>query len=67
MSRIALILFSSPPIDCGPVGSWAAISLNFTVTSNGTQYDRLGTFTLHEVESECSAIPFFFRSLIAFY
>ncbi|KAL7283571.1 LOW QUALITY PROTEIN: hypothetical protein ACG7TL_003006 [Trametes sanguinea] len=30
-----------PPTDCGPPGSWAGISLNFTVTSNGTQFDRL--------------------------
>ncbi|KAJ3883467.1 peptide N-acetyl-beta-D-glucosaminyl asparaginase amidase A-domain-containing protein [Lentinula edodes] len=40
----------SPPEDCGPVGSWAAITLNLTVTSNGTQFDRLGIFTFHNVE-----------------
>ncbi|GAW10338.1 peptide-n4-(n-acetyl-beta-glucosaminyl) asparagine amidase a [Lentinula edodes] len=40
----------SPPEDCGPVGSWAAITLNLTVTTNGTQFDRLGIFTFHNVE-----------------
>lgn len=41
-----------PPKDkkCGEVGQWAAISLNYTVTSNGTQYDRLGAVTLDNVE-----------------
>ncbi|KAJ4487951.1 peptide N-acetyl-beta-D-glucosaminyl asparaginase amidase A-domain-containing protein [Lentinula aciculospora] len=39
-----------PPEDCGPVGSWAAITLNLTVTTNGTQFDRLGIFTFHGVE-----------------
>ena len=33
-----------PPTDCGAPGSWAGISLNFTVTSNGTQFDRLGVY-----------------------
>ena len=37
-----LLDLDSPPTDCGAVGSWAGISLNFTVTSDGTQYDRLG-------------------------
>ena len=31
----AEIIYDRPPTDCGPVGSWAGISLNFTVTSNG--------------------------------
>ncbi|KAJ3759882.1 peptide N-acetyl-beta-D-glucosaminyl asparaginase amidase A-domain-containing protein [Lentinula raphanica] len=39
-----------PPDDCGSVGSWAAITLNLTVTTNGTQFDRLGIFTFHNVE-----------------
>ncbi|KAF5365715.1 hypothetical protein D9758_003342 [Tetrapyrgos nigripes] len=39
-----------PPTDCGPVGSWAAITLNFTATINGTQFDRLGIFTFQNVE-----------------
>lgn len=43
----------SPPLDCGEPGSWAAITLNFTVTSNGTQYDRLAIFTFQNVESSC--------------
>lgn len=41
----------SPPTGCGAVGSWAAVTLNFTVTSNGTQYDRLGIFTFQNTES----------------
>lgn len=40
-----------PPTNCGPIGSWAGITLNFTVTSNGTQFDRLGIFTFQNVES----------------
>ncbi|KAG9318485.1 peptide N-acetyl-beta-D-glucosaminyl asparaginase amidase A-domain-containing protein [Chiua virens] len=40
-----------PPTDCGEPGSWAAVTLNFTVTSNGTQYDRLGVFSFHNTES----------------
>jgi Peptide N-acetyl-beta-D-glucosaminyl asparaginase amidase A len=47
-----------PPSDCGPAGSWAGVSLNFTVTSNGTQYDRLGTFTLDDVESMPSTLKY---------
>ncbi|THU91154.1 hypothetical protein K435DRAFT_841150 [Dendrothele bispora CBS 962.96] len=39
-----------PPTDCGPVGSWAAITLNFTASINGTQFDRLGIFTFQNVE-----------------
>ena len=41
----------SPPTGCGEPGSWAAVTLNFTVTSNGTQYDRLATFTFQHTES----------------
>ncbi|KAK7467152.1 hypothetical protein VKT23_004211 [Stygiomarasmius scandens] len=39
-----------PPTSCGPIGSWAAITLNFTVSVNGTQFDRLGIFTFQNVE-----------------
>ncbi|KAG8807714.1 hypothetical protein FRC17_004299, partial [Serendipita sp. 399] len=39
------------PPKCGPLGSgWSAITLNWTVTSNGTQYDRLAGVTLSNVE-----------------
>ncbi|KAH9981290.1 peptide N-acetyl-beta-D-glucosaminyl asparaginase amidase A-domain-containing protein [Lactifluus volemus] len=47
----------TPPIDCGTPGSWAGISLNFTVTSNGTQYDRLATFTFQNVEIWRTSTP----------
>ncbi|KAF8172815.1 peptide N-acetyl-beta-D-glucosaminyl asparaginase amidase A-domain-containing protein [Mycena galopus ATCC 62051] len=40
----------TPPTDCGTPGSWAAATLNFTVTSNGTQLDRLAVFTFQNVE-----------------
>ncbi|PPQ93318.1 hypothetical protein CVT25_014447 [Psilocybe cyanescens] len=46
-----------PPTDCGPVGSWAAITLNLTVTSNGTQFDRLGIFTFQNVEIWRTSTP----------
>ncbi|KAF9264679.1 hypothetical protein L218DRAFT_998188 [Marasmius fiardii PR-910] len=47
----------TPPTDCGPVGSWAAITFNFTVTSNGTQFDRLGIFTFQNVEIWRTSTP----------
>ncbi|KAI0093521.1 peptide N-acetyl-beta-D-glucosaminyl asparaginase amidase A-domain-containing protein [Irpex rosettiformis] len=47
----------TPPTDCGPVGSWAGVSLNFTVTSNGTQFDRLGIFTFQNVEIWRTSTP----------
>ncbi|KAI0362365.1 hypothetical protein OH77DRAFT_1441853 [Trametes cingulata] len=46
-----------PPTDCGAPGSWAGISLNFTVTSNGTQFDRLGIFTFQNVEIWRTSTP----------
>ncbi|KAF7294928.1 Peptide-N4-(N-acetyl-beta-glucosaminyl)asparagine amidase A [Mycena indigotica] len=48
---LAEVVQFAPPTDCGEPGSWAAITLNFTVTSNGTQFDRLGIFTFQNVES----------------
>ncbi|EEB96199.1 hypothetical protein MPER_04705 [Moniliophthora perniciosa FA553] len=48
---------TSPPTDCGPAGSWSAITLNFTVTSNGTQFDRLGIFTFQNVEIWRTSTP----------
>ncbi|KAI1794573.1 peptide N-acetyl-beta-D-glucosaminyl asparaginase amidase A-domain-containing protein [Ganoderma leucocontextum] len=47
----------TPPTDCGSPGSWAGISLNFTVTSNGTQFDRLGIFTFQNVEIWRTSTP----------
>ncbi|KIP09483.1 hypothetical protein PHLGIDRAFT_126231 [Phlebiopsis gigantea 11061_1 CR5-6] len=47
----------APPTDCGEPGSWAGVSLNFTVTSNGTQYDRLGIFTIDNVEIWRTSTP----------
>ena len=49
--------YNSPPTDCGEPGSWAGISLNFTVTSNGTQFDRLGIFTFQNVEIWRTSTP----------
>ncbi|KAJ6596897.1 peptide N-acetyl-beta-D-glucosaminyl asparaginase amidase A-domain-containing protein [Mycena vulgaris] len=47
----------TPPTDCGPPGSWAGVTLNFTVTSNGTQFDRLAIFTFQNVEIWRSSTP----------
>ncbi|KAI0306572.1 peptide N-acetyl-beta-D-glucosaminyl asparaginase amidase A-domain-containing protein [Multifurca ochricompacta] len=47
----------TPPTDCGVPGSWAGISLNFTVTSNGTQFDRLGIVTFQNVEIWRTSTP----------
>ncbi|OCB89705.1 hypothetical protein A7U60_g3184 [Sanghuangporus baumii] len=47
----------APPTDCGEVGSWAGISLNLTVTSNGTQFDRLGIFTFQNTEIWRTSTP----------
>ncbi|KAL1717553.1 peptide N-acetyl-beta-D-glucosaminyl asparaginase amidase A-domain-containing protein [Schizophyllum commune] len=46
-----------PPKECGDPGSWSAVSLNLTVTSNGTQYDRLGIFTFQNVEIWRTSTP----------
>lgn len=51
------IVSYSTPTDCGTAGSWAAVTLNFTVTSNGTQYDRLGVFTFHNTEIWRTSTP----------
>ncbi|KAF9016661.1 hypothetical protein BDZ89DRAFT_1075418 [Hymenopellis radicata] len=42
----------APPTDaaCGSVGEWAAISMNLSVYSIGTQYDRFGSIYLSHVE-----------------
>ena len=40
-----------PPVNCGPPGSWSSVVLNLTVTSNGTQFDRLASISLAHVES----------------
>ncbi|KZV71668.1 hypothetical protein PENSPDRAFT_751612 [Peniophora sp. CONT] len=55
--NVPVIVDYTPPTDCGDVGSWAGISLNFTATSNGTQYDRLGVFTFHNVEIWRTSTP----------
>ncbi|KAF9227924.1 hypothetical protein BS17DRAFT_726591 [Gyrodon lividus] len=47
----------TPPTDCGEPGSWAAVTLNFTATSNGTQYDRLGIFTFQNTEIWRTSTP----------
>ncbi|KAJ3558288.1 hypothetical protein NP233_g11538 [Leucocoprinus birnbaumii] len=54
---LAEVVQLEPPTDCGPPGSWAAITLNFTVTSNGTQFDRLGIFTFQNVEIWRTSTP----------
>ncbi|KAJ8489682.1 hypothetical protein ONZ45_g13482 [Pleurotus djamor] len=51
------IVSYTPPTDCGEPGSWAGITLNFTVTSNGTQFDRLGIFTFQNVEIWRTSTP----------
>ncbi|BGP36823.1 hypothetical protein JCM10449v2_000725 [Rhodotorula kratochvilovae] len=40
----------TPPTGCGTPGTWASIVLNLTVTSNGTQFDRLASISLGHVE-----------------
>lgn len=40
----------TPPTDCGEIGKWAGVSLNWTATSQGRQYDRLAGVTFHNVE-----------------
>ncbi|KAJ7155962.1 peptide N-acetyl-beta-D-glucosaminyl asparaginase amidase A-domain-containing protein [Mycena crocata] len=54
---MAEIVQYTPPTDCGPPGSWAGVTLNFTVTSNGTQFDRLGIFTFQNVEIWRTSTP----------
>ncbi|KAG9110473.1 hypothetical protein FRC07_008190, partial [Ceratobasidium sp. 392] len=40
----------TPPTNCGAVGQWAGVSLNWTATSQGRQYDRLAAVTFQNVE-----------------
>ncbi|KAJ6630806.1 peptide-N4-(N-acetyl-beta-glucosaminyl)asparagine amidase A [Mycena sp. CBHHK59/15] len=54
---LAEVVQYTPPTDCGSAGSWAGITLNFTVTSNGTQFDRLAIFTFQNVEIWRSSTP----------
>ncbi|KZT30135.1 hypothetical protein NEOLEDRAFT_1054711 [Neolentinus lepideus HHB14362 ss-1] len=46
-----------PPTGCGEPGTWTSIVLNFTATSNGTQYDRLSTIYLSNVEIWRTSTP----------
>ncbi|KAH9857894.1 peptide N-acetyl-beta-D-glucosaminyl asparaginase amidase A-domain-containing protein [Lenzites betulinus] len=47
----AIVPYNPPQqASCGSPGSWAAITLNLTVFSNGTQYDRLSSLYLSNVE-----------------
>ncbi|KAF7342117.1 Peptide-N4-(N-acetyl-beta-glucosaminyl)asparagine amidase A [Mycena venus] len=54
---LAEVVQYTPVTDCGTPGSWAAVTLNFTVTSNGTQFDRLAIFTFQNVEIWRSSTP----------
>ncbi|KAJ7063314.1 peptide N-acetyl-beta-D-glucosaminyl asparaginase amidase A-domain-containing protein [Mycena amicta] len=54
---LAEIVQYTPPTDCGAPGTWAGVTLNFTVTSNGTQFDRLGIFTFQNVEIWRTSTP----------
>lgn len=38
------------PKDCGEAGSWASVVLSLTITSQGTQFDRLSSIFLNGVE-----------------
>ncbi|KAI9451408.1 peptide N-acetyl-beta-D-glucosaminyl asparaginase amidase A-domain-containing protein [Lactarius psammicola] len=51
------VVHFAPPTDCGTPNDWAGISLNFTVTSNGSQYDRIGIFTFQNVEIWRTSTP----------
>ncbi|KAH9944490.1 peptide N-acetyl-beta-D-glucosaminyl asparaginase amidase A-domain-containing protein [Epithele typhae] len=47
----AVVSYTPPKSrDCGEAGQWAVITLNMTVYSNGTQYDRLSSLYLSHVE-----------------
>lgn len=46
-----------PSTDCGPLGTWSSIVLNFTATSNGTQFDRLSSVYLNAVEIWRTSTP----------
>ncbi|QRW01614.1 peptide-N(4)-(N-acetyl-beta-glucosaminyl)asparagine amidase A [Ceratobasidium sp. AG-Ba] len=44
------IIEYTPPTNCGKIGEWAGVSLNWTATSQGRQYDRLAAVTFQNVE-----------------
>ncbi|KZT32653.1 hypothetical protein SISSUDRAFT_1066759 [Sistotremastrum suecicum HHB10207 ss-3] len=47
----------TPTNECGPIGSWSAITLNLTATSNGTQFDRLAIVSFDGIEIWRSSTP----------
>ncbi|KAG8960909.1 hypothetical protein FRC03_006028, partial [Tulasnella sp. 419] len=47
----------TPPTDCGEPSEWGGVSMNYTATSNGTQYDRLSAVTFHNVEIWRTSTP----------
>ncbi|KAH9008587.1 peptide N-acetyl-beta-D-glucosaminyl asparaginase amidase A-domain-containing protein [Lactarius deliciosus] len=47
----------TPPTDCSTPNEWAGITLNFTVTINGTQLPRYAFFTFQNVEIWRSSTP----------
>ncbi|TFK51274.1 hypothetical protein OE88DRAFT_1629573 [Heliocybe sulcata] len=51
------IIQYEPPTDCGNPGTWASIVMNFTATSNGTQYDRLSHSSLIACEVWRTSTP----------
>ncbi|KAF8514073.1 peptide N-acetyl-beta-D-glucosaminyl asparaginase amidase A-domain-containing protein [Gautieria morchelliformis] len=51
------IIQYTPPTDCGAPGTWAGVSLNWTATSNGTQFDRLSSISFHNVEIWRTSTP----------
>ncbi|KAG8217519.1 peptide N-acetyl-beta-D-glucosaminyl asparaginase amidase A-domain-containing protein [Butyriboletus roseoflavus] len=56
-AQTCTVMIFDPPTNCDQPGSWAAVTLNFTVTSNGTQYDRLGIFTFQNTEIWRTSTP----------
>lgn len=49
----AIVDYSPPSAsECGAPSDWAALVLTLEVTVNGTQFDRLGSISLGNVESE---------------
>ncbi|KAH9019710.1 peptide N-acetyl-beta-D-glucosaminyl asparaginase amidase A-domain-containing protein [Lactarius hengduanensis] len=57
VSSSPAIVQYTPPTGCGTPDVWAGVTLNFTVTINGTQFPRFAFFTFQNVEIWRSSTP----------
>ncbi|KAH8982207.1 hypothetical protein EDB92DRAFT_1894873 [Lactarius akahatsu] len=57
IQSVSLSRSFQPPTGCSTPNVWGGVTLNLTVTSNGTQYPRFAFFTFQNVEIWRSSTP----------